>query len=233
MRHYRSMEADPEFAALGTVLPDAYADRDDGHLFAYAPPHASSERLPTILFLHGSAGNFKAYFYLWKRFAERTRTIVVCPSFGFGNWYEHGGVEAVERARAWAIVNLGADETRIFLVGLSNGGTGVTRAAAANPGAYRGLVLLSGVLEDDILRSAMKGDTAGAAFPWPMLVVHGRDDERIPLVDVQRSLKRLRARGASIDERIIDGEDHFLFFDRDEEVLGAVEAWVRARDASP
>ena len=65
-------------------------------------------------------------------------------------------------------------------------------------------------------------------MPWPMLVVHGRDDERIPLGDVERSLERLRAHGATIEERIVEHEDHFLFFDRDEEVLGDVEAWVKA-----
>jgi pimeloyl-ACP methyl ester carboxylesterase len=227
MRHYRAMETDPEFAALGTVLPDAYADRDNGHVFAYAPPHEAGERLPTILFLHGSAGNFKAYFYLWKRFADRMRMIVVCPSFGFGNWDEQHGVEAVERARAWAVATLGVDETRIYLVGLSNGGTGVTRAAAATPGAYRGLVFLSGVLEDEILRSAAKPGEARFPLPWPMLIIHGRDDDRVPLSDVEGSLARLRKRGATVEEHIFEREDHFLFFDRDDEVLTMVEQWVR------
>jgi predicted esterase len=222
MRHYRALEADPQFAALGTVMPDAYDDRDAAHLFAYAPPHAADERLPLLLFLHGSAGNFKAYLYLWKGFADRTRTIVVCPSFGFGNWYEPGGVQAVERARAWAVANLGADEARVFLVGLSNGGTGVTRAAAAavTPRAYRGLVFVSGVLEDRILLRATAGPT------WPMLVIHGTKDDRIPVADVKRSVTRLRSHGAVVDEWLMDGEDHFLFFDRDSEVLARVADWI-------
>lgn len=90
MRHYRPMEADPEFAALGTVMPDAYEDRDAAHLYAYAPPHPVGRRLPAVVFLHGSAGNFKVYFYIWKRFADEEGVIVVCPSFGFGNWDEPG-----------------------------------------------------------------------------------------------------------------------------------------------
>jgi pimeloyl-ACP methyl ester carboxylesterase len=224
MRHYRAMEADPQFAALGTVLPYAYADEDPAHLFAYAPPHAPGERLPTILFLHGSAGNFKSYFWLWKRFADQTRMNVVCPSFGFGNWDERGGVDAIERARAWAVANLGADETRIFLAGLSNGGRGVTRAAATRPDAYRGLVLLSGVLEDDVLRPAAK-----RALP-PMLVIHGEDDDRVLAGEVKKSVARLRARGVSVDEWFVSREDHFLFFDRDEEVLARVAQWVRGVD---
>jgi predicted esterase len=230
MPHYRAMEADPEMAALGTVLPYAYADTDAAHLFAYAPPHAAGEHLPAILFLHGSAGNFKSYFYLWRGFADRTRMAVVCPSFGWGNWYEPGGVEAVERARRWAISTLGADEQRIFLVGLSNGGTGVTRAAAANPGAYRGLVLISAVLEDEILRGVAGGDE-GAALPWPMLVLHGKADDRIPFADVQRSIARLRKKGAMTEDWFVDGEDHFLFFHRSDELLGRVADWVNRVEA--
>src|SRR5579859_2371211 len=88
LRHYRPMERDPELVALGTVMPDAYADRDAAHLYAYAPPHDGADAPPAIVFLHGSAGAFKAYFYLWRRFADRTGTAVVLPSFGWGNWYE-------------------------------------------------------------------------------------------------------------------------------------------------
>jgi len=232
LRHYRVMEADPELVALGTVMPYAYLDRDAGHLYAYAPPHGAGERLPAVVFLHGSAGNFKAYFHLWRRFADAARVLVVCPSFGFGNWYEPHGVEAIERARAWAVATLGADERRIFLVGLSNGGTGVTRAAAASPAAYRGIAFLSGVLEDEVLLDGARPGGA-ASLPWPILVIHGKDDDRIPLAEVTRSIARLRARGATLEERVVDGEDHFLFFDRDAEVLAWVQAWmkdVEARD---
>ena len=227
MRHYRAMEGDPGFVALGTVLPYAYADEDAAHLFAYAPPHAPDERLPAVVFLHGSAGNFKAYFYLWKRFADEQRMAVVCPSFGFGNWYERGGVEAVERARTWAVTNLDADETRMFLVGLSNGGTGVTRAIASRPGAYRGIVLISGVLEDDVLRAV-----AQRGMP-PMFVIHGQDDDRIHASDVAKATARLRARGATVQEWFVAHEDHFLFFDRDDEVLGRVGTWMKESPAAP
>jgi predicted esterase len=225
MRYYRAMEQDPEFVALGSVLPDAYADRDAAHLYAYAPAHNPGERLPTILFLHGSAGNFKAYLYVWRRFADRSGMAVVLPSFGWGDWYEPGGIETVERARAWAVATLGADEARIFLVGLSNGGTGVTRAAAANPSAYCGLAFLSGVLEDEILRGSKR---TPHALPWPMLIIHGTDDDRIPLADVQASAARLRAHGGTVDVHVLEREDHFLFFDREQQVLTAVEDWVRA-----
>ena len=103
MRWYRATEEDREFRALGTVMNYAYADEDPHHLYAYGPPHVSGERLPALVFLHGSGGNFKAYFYMWRHFADKAHMIVVCPSFGFGDWWQPGGMEAVERARRYAI----------------------------------------------------------------------------------------------------------------------------------
>jgi predicted esterase len=230
MRHYRPMEAEPEFAALGTVMPGAFADTDDAHLFAYAPAEAPRDRRPTILFLHGSGGNFKSYFYLWRRFADRVGANVVLPSFGFGNWYEEGGTAAVERARAWAVSTLGADPDRIYLVGLSNGGTGVTRAAAASPHAYRGPAFLSGVLEAGVLLGGAKPG-ATVSLP-PILVIHGRDDDRIPISYIEPAVAKLRAHGAVVDEQIVDGQDHFLLFDRDEDVLSRVRDSVLSLQGS-
>jgi hypothetical protein len=34
------------------------------------------------------------------------------------------------------------------------------------------------------------------------------------------------AQGATVDLRVVEHEDHFLFFDRDEQVLATVEEWM-------
>ncbi len=64
------------------------------------------------------------------------------PTFGFGFWGP-GGVAAVERARVDALARLPIDAGRVYLAGLSDGGKGVTRTAAAHPDHYRGLIYLS------------------------------------------------------------------------------------------
>lgn len=88
---YREMQQDPEFVAVGSVMGHGYVDAfgfpfNDRHLFSYVPGHKPGQKLPVILFLHGSCGNFKAYLWTWKRFADDHQIAIVAPTFGFGNW---------------------------------------------------------------------------------------------------------------------------------------------------
>ncbi len=224
MRAYVPMEADPEFAALGSVMGFAYWDEDPHHVYAYAPPHAAGERLATIVFLHGSAGAFKAYFYLWKRFADDNHVAVVCPSFGFGNWYEPGGTDAIDRARRYAIDRLDADERRIVLAGLSNGGTGVTRAIDEHRSRYAGFVFISAVIEPAVTRRA--SFVTGIAQE-PVLVIHGDQDDRIPIDLVLDQADVMKRDGAKVETLSVPGQDHFLFFDRPEIVFDRVAGWLK------
>lgn len=124
---YREMEANSEFHRLGSVMGWAYAELlgqsfDVGHYYLYVPQNRPSGPLPAILFLHGSAGNFKVYTWAWSRLAEEKGYVIIAPSFGFGNWYREGGVRAVKRALSDAEMVVPLDDDRIYLIGLSNGG---------------------------------------------------------------------------------------------------------------
>jgi predicted esterase len=223
MALYRPMEADPEFQALGSVMNYAYDDEPSGHFYEYVPQHAPDERLPVLLFLHGSMGNFRSYFYIWRRFADEHHFIVLCPSFGWGNWYEEGGVDAVERVRAYALSDLPSDPARIYLAGLSNGGTGATRVAASNPAGYAGLIFLSAVMEREVI------DSESFRRGWsnrPILLIHGARDDRIPLAHAERAAARFRAMGAHLTYEIYPDEDHFLVFAKVQQTLTDVAAWT-------
>jgi hypothetical protein len=56
---YRPMERDPAFRDLGSAMTYAYSDEDSGHFYEYVPSSAPREKPPAVVFLHGSAGNFK------------------------------------------------------------------------------------------------------------------------------------------------------------------------------
>jgi phospholipase/carboxylesterase len=223
MALYRPMEADPEFRALGSVMNYAYDNEPSGHFYEYVPEHAPEERLPVLIFLHGSMGNFRSYFYIWRRFADEHHFIVLCPSFGWGNWYEPGGIEAIERVRSHAMTKLPSDPARVYLAGLSNGGTGATRAAASNPSGYAGLIFLSAVMEPEVIES--ESFRRGWANR-PILVIHGARDDRIPLAHAEHAAAQLRAMGAHLTYKIYPDEDHFLVFAKVQQTLTDVATWT-------
>jgi predicted esterase len=147
----------------------------------------------------------------------------------FGNWHQPGGVEAIERARRHVIESLGADPSRIYLAGLSNGGRGVTRAIASLDSQERkwaGVIFLSAVMETGVIRGA------DAFRGLPVLVVHGKGDDRIPWGYVDEGLDTLRAKGANLIIQTNQG-DHFVFFSRAEEIQGWIRDWLSPRLREP
>lgn len=231
---YREMEADPAVVELGSVMPHAYAnlfgERDDsGHLYQVLPAQTSSST-EALIFLHGSAGNFKSYAWVLAELAARRGMIVVCPSFGFGEWSHQGGLEAVERARDYVVRQLHVDPTKITLAGLSNGGVGVSLAAAHHPEWYRGLILISPVMDSRSLQSA--AFQAG----WrgrPVLVLEGELDDRVEEAYVSATVGMLRKAGVEVRYEIFRGEDHFLFYAERRRALELMAEWMSPERGGP
>jgi pimeloyl-ACP methyl ester carboxylesterase len=213
--------------AVGSVMGCAYADAfglrcGHKHLFAYVPEHKPGQKLPVILFLHGSVGNFKVYMWTWKRFADAHQVAIVAPSFGFGNWNQPGGMEAIDAAYDFCVHHAELDASRVILAGLSNGGIGVSRAFCRSPERYRGLIYLSAVMEPAVMASpAFQQACEGKR----VLVIHGDQDERIPLKYVQEPVAGLAGK-AQVEMKVYPGEDHFLFLSKRDEFLGDVARWV-------
>lgn len=226
---YCAMERDPDFHELGSAMGFAYAGllgRPDtaGHYYVYVPYNHGKEPLPALVFLHGSAGNFKAYTWLWSKLAEEQGMAIIAPSFGFGNWLRPGGVDAVLAAIEDAATVVEIDREHVFLAGLSNGGLGVSQLAVAAPDRFAGLIFLSPVMDTSVLQSqAFREQWAGR----PVLVLAGEADRRIPLPYVQRHVDLLRQAGVKVSDVVYRGEDHFLVFSQPDAIRHAVAAWLR------
>jgi pimeloyl-ACP methyl ester carboxylesterase len=225
----RRMEEDPRFGALAPASEMTIADIlslpfNNGHAFEYVPPHRDGERLPVVIFLHGSFGNFKTYLWIMKQLADRERCIIVQPSFGMGNWSRRGGPELIERARIHAIQDLHGDPARIFLVGLSAGGLGVTRAGRAHPEAYAALGYISGVLEESILVGRRFADG------WRgrnVLVLYGTQDDRIAADGTRAMARSLREEGVVVSEKEYPKEDHYLILSQPDDVVEQLAGWMQ------
>jgi pimeloyl-ACP methyl ester carboxylesterase len=225
---YREMERDPDFRALGSAMGWAYTDLlgfppDVGHYYLYVPENRPPGPLPAIVYLHGAAGNFKSYTWAWSRLAEEQGYVIIAPSFGFGDWRQPGGVDAVLNALDDAEQIVALDPARIYLAGLSNGGYGVSEASSAAPERFRGLIFLSPGMPIEIIGSP---DFHNRWASRPVLVMAGGQDRRISLAYVDQRVALLESGGVDVTYITYPNADHFLFFDELDDVLGGIEAWL-------
>ena len=228
---YREMEKDPDFHALGSVMPLAYDDllgggEETGHAYIYIPPDLDrSKPAPTLVFLHGSGGNFKAYLWLISRIANELGMVVIAPSFGMGNWRQPASVGCYNAAIAAAADIVRIDPENIHIMGLSNGGLAVSQLARTKELRFRSLVFLSPVFELDRFHSlSFREGCRGRSF----LVITGQDDDRVPFEYVAQAAKEMRSAGAQVTFEPVDGADHFLFFSKQELVARKLVTWLKA-----
>ena len=230
MQLYNELESDPEFRALGSVLGSGYCDLtkrpyDNGHYFLYVPDAPDPVKpKPAIVFLHGSGGNFKPYIWLWSKLAEKEGYVIIAPTFGFGNWNRVEGLEAVRSALEDAKSKTNIDADSIYLAGLSNGGLGVSQVAANDAKTYKGVILLSPVLDNRTLktREFVKG--------WrgrPQLVITGKKDRRVSIDYVNNHVKFLIESKIDVTYKAYQGQDHFLFFEKAHEVFDDIATWLK------
>lgn len=193
---------------------------DHGHLLVYRPT-VTQEKLGLLVFLHGHGGNSLLFPHLLREFGDAHRLIVVCPSFGYGNWEHPDSPRCVQRAVRYAVEHFAEiDSGRIYLAGLSQGGAGVGRAAGAMPDMFAGLIFLSATMEPAVLvGEALAGKR--------VLVIHGDADRHVTPNSVEKGIDAIRSAGADITVHRDPSGTHFLFFAQTDEVLRRIGGWVR------
>jgi len=228
--YYLEMERDPNFHALGSHMGEAYADlagydQPEGHYYLYVPHSAPQGPLPAIVFLHGSAGNFKVYTWIWAQLAEELGCVIIAPSFGFGFWDRPEGVATVRRVLDDAQTVVKLDPKRIHLAGLSNGGLGVCHAAHEMPGFFRSCIFISPVMANVVNEARFLQNWSRR----PMLFLTGEADERIPFDYVCKYTDTLKQGGVDIQFATYPGEDHFLFFSQRQSVMNEISKWLKTQ----
>ncbi|MBN8421278.1 MAG: hypothetical protein J0L73_20355 [Verrucomicrobia bacterium] len=225
---YTEARTDPDFTAAGSALPMIYRELcfgefRDGHYFHYIPASVDrSKPAPTLVFLHGSGGNFKAYVWLLSKVADELGITLIAPTFGLGNWEKKGGYEVITRAIADAGKHAAIDPDQIHLMGLSNGGIGLCLAESTDGPKFRSLIFLSAVWHSHI----RPGEFAARLQPRRVLILSGGSDDRVPWEYVSGYAEKMKACGLDVTSRRFEGEDHFLFFRQRGEVLKSVAGWI-------
>jgi len=227
---YAELEADEDFRALGSVLPEAYNEIlgqrfSHGHYFLYIPPRLDRKiPAPALVFLHGSGGNFKAYTWLLSKVAEERGMVLIAPTFGMGNWDSQRSTPVVMAALEDAARAIPLDLNQVHLAGLSNGGLGVSHVAASEAGRrFRSLIFLSPVCNEDALSSKE------FSTQWrdkPVLIITGQSDDRVPLPYVESCAELMKSAGARVEMSTYAGADHFLVFSHRERFLKQLSDWL-------
>jgi phospholipase/carboxylesterase len=127
-------------------------------------------------------------------------------------WYLYTGDEAAFRASLleseaalWrligaAIEELGADPSRLWLHGFSQGAYLAHCVACRAPSRLRGWIAQAGRLKWEFLGERIE-DLVGK----PVLVQHGRNDRSLALERAERGVQILRESGADVDFRVNEG----------------------------
>jgi hypothetical protein len=203
-------EATPLSPFLMTSLNQQHPDAFD---VLIAEPGGNTPPRRGIVFLHGYGGNFTLQCWLMAHAADRIGALTICPSTRLsGDWWSPEGQAIVEQTLTY-LRQRGIE--RIYLAGLSNGGIGVSRLAHRFESLLAGLILISGADPDAPLTKL------------PVLIVQGKDDERIPTSTVERYVAAV---GSASTYLLVEG-DHFVLLRQADQVQGAIADWVMEQEA--
>jgi pimeloyl-ACP methyl ester carboxylesterase len=229
-RIYDPMREDPEFLRAGSVMNYVYRDSFTGggksdHYYLYLP-ETSDDPLRTLLFLHGSMGNFKGYLWVLKKFADATGCAVIAPDNGFGNWRDAETRETLDLMITTITNHPRLDENRMMLAGLSNGGIGATKMATYSPERWESITLISPVLP---FAFTEKQHEVFVQEQTPIHIISGDIDRRIPAEYLVQRQAKLQSRGLNVSYEEVEGEDHFLMFSQPDRVVEALKLQLTSR----
>ena len=179
-----------------------------------AEPDSGTPPKTGIVFLHGSGGNFTVQCWLMATAGDYIDAVTVCPSTEpSGSWWNSKGQSILQETLIY-LQQRGVE--RIYLAGLSNGAIGASRLADQLKNNLEGLILISGA------------DPNAAITELPVLVLHGKYDERIPVSIMERYAS---AAGPTATYHLLEG-DHFLLLKQVDQVQEVIIDWLRQQEWS-
>lgn len=199
------------FAATGETLPYA--------IFVPSAYQSGGDSIPLIVSLHGLG---RTYDWLmgyegFLDYAEQYGFMVVTPlGYVRRGWYGSRPTENplhAERSEAdvMAVLELvrsefNIDSQRIYLWGHSMGGAGTYHIAVNNPQLFAGLAVAAPAPRADLSPTVLQ-----AIRDVPILVLHGTEDELVPVELTRRWVAGMRAVGMPHIYVELNGEDHTVF----------------------
>ncbi|HCE43204.1 MAG TPA: hypothetical protein DET40_06630 [Lentisphaeria bacterium] len=222
---YHELIKEENFKNAGSALGMCYEDiflgkRSTLHFYEYVPRQLKKDKYPVMIFLHGSLGNFIGYTWVLKKVADTAGVAIVSPTYGCGNWYLDPECMTIGETFEYCRANKEFDMENAYLACLSNGGTGLTREIMLHGGKYKGFIIVSAVLEENIYNSS---EFLSNIKSKPVLILQGEKDDRIPLDNIREFESVISE--SLVTSRYFPEEDHFLMFSKRNEMAEIISKW--------
>lgn len=181
---------------------------------AYSP----AQSWPLIVCLHGGYGRGDEYIWTWLRPAKSNGYLLLSPKSAGPTWsvlnppLDVGSIQAMieEVCTAYAV-----DRKRVFLTGLSDGGTFTYLAGLSCPDLFAGAAVVAGELNpmtDSLLRRKQ-------GITLPLAVIHGVKDFIFDVRSVRQSCDLLKHIGYQVTYTELPEWGHALTYSINEQLV--------------
>jgi dipeptidyl aminopeptidase/acylaminoacyl peptidase len=230
-------ESMPNEAAAN--LPSKYFDRGGRRIeYVLVPPIRPAPSSPAILLVHGHGSHARQLIARALLLSEKKYWVMLVSQPGYGQ--SQGPADLMGPATVGALEGAldilehvpGVDSTRVAAWGISRGATAVTLLAQRRP-ELRALVAQSGIYDlwatyrgtrvmgfpETIVREAGKDSaawrerspiTASDRIRSAVLILHGEQDENVPVDQAHEFAAALERRGAAVETRFFWNQAHAL-----------------------
>ncbi len=190
------------------VDPGIYEiELDPSHRYTLHIPesYTAEKPVPLVLALHygGHGAPFYGKFILTDMVEPALRelgAIIVSPDCPSSDWTQPESeafvIELIENIQAEHNI----DKDKILVTGYSLGGMGTWHLAASHPEQFSVGVVMAGMPPDNVLE-----------IDWqvPLYVIHGRNDEVLPIDPTLGAVAQLQSQGEDIKLIILEGVTHY------------------------
>ena len=169
------------------------------------------ESIPAILYLSGGPGRATDGMSNARNTEETTGYILIYPQ-ARGYWWDPESIDMTRELLRELKTQVAIDPDRLYLTGMSNGGTGAFLYATIWPDQFAASVPLMGAGYGSPSKQSPLGENVSAL---PMLFIHGDQDKVIPMDSSTDAVDKLKGtdRSAPLSLIILPGKGHELVLD--------------------
>jgi dienelactone hydrolase len=175
---------------------------------AYIPDdYRGDEPFPLIIYLAGNSGPAIEGVQLASNAFERTGYIVIYPN-SWGGWWRSATETMVDSLLKEVTRKYTIDPDRVYISGLSNGGTGTLDYASLWPQRFSAAVVAMGAGLFGFTEPGGDRPFASNVAHLPMLFLHGKLDQVIPFSATTKTVDSLRAQHADVAMTLFPQREH-------------------------